>query len=118
MKLVNVEPESNALAAEVAEWGAHVTSVLGAVEVRRAVRRVRGDSARADAVLQETSLVDLDEGVRELAVQLGPPELRTLDALHLASAISLEDELGAFACYDTRLAGAAAREGIRVLTPG
>lgn len=117
VKLVNIEPESDALAAEVAEWGAHVTSVLGAVELRRAVRRVRGDSARADAVLEETSLLDLDEGVRELAVQLDPPELRTLDALHLASAISIEDDLGGFACYDVRLAAAAAREGIRVLTP-
>jgi hypothetical protein len=55
--------------------------------------------------------------VQDLASRLDPPELRTLDALHLASAISLEEDLGAFACYDERLANAAAREGLRVLAP-
>jgi predicted nucleic acid-binding protein len=68
-------------------------------------------------VLQRVSLVELDEGVRELAGGVEPVELRTLDALHLASAVSLEDDLGAFVCYDIRLAQAAALEGIRVLTP-
>jgi hypothetical protein len=116
VKLVQREAETEALAAEVANWGAHVTSVVGAVEVRRAARRAGVDPARADDVLQRVSLVELDEGVRELAGSVDPVELRTLDALHLASAVSLEDDLGAFVCYDTRLAQAAL-EGIRVLTP-
>jgi hypothetical protein len=117
VKLVNVESESIALASMVAEWSAHATSVLGAVEVRLAVRRSGGDMERAEAVLDSVSLVELDVGVRELAAMLEPVELRTLDALHVASAISLEDDLGALACYDARLAEAARREGVRVLSP-
>lgn len=117
VRLVNVEPESEALAAEVAKWGAHVTSVLGAVELRRAVRRSGGDAERAAAVLDRVALLDVDESVRELACSIGAPELRTLDALHLASAISLEDDLGAIACYDERLADAARAEGIEVISP-
>jgi hypothetical protein len=117
VKLVNAEPESIALADEVARWNAHVTSVVATVEVRRAVRRSQGDVARADAVLERTALIELDAGVRELAATIGTPELRTLDAIHLASAVSLEEELGAFACYDERLARAAADEGVRVVSP-
>lgn len=117
VKLVNVEPESGALAAEITRWNAYATSVLGAVELRRVVRRVSGDAPRADAVLEEVSLVELDEGIRELAARLDPPELRTLDSLHLASAVSLEDDVGGFACYDERLANAAADEGLLVIAP-
>jgi uncharacterized protein len=117
VKLVQREAETEALAAEVANWGAHVTSVVGAVEVRRAARRAGVDPARADDVLQRVSLVELDDGIRELAGSVEPVELRTLDALHLASAVSLEHDLGAFVCYEVRLARAVALEGIRVLTP-
>ena len=92
-----------------------MTSVVGAVEVgaRRVAPRFR---AACRQVLTRVSQLDVDAGVQELASRLSPPELRTLDALHLASAISLEDDLGAFACYDERLANAAARE-VRVLAP-
>jgi predicted nucleic acid-binding protein len=118
VKLVQVEPESHALTAEAARWRAHATSVVGMVETKRAARRVRADERRLEAVIARVALLELDEGVRQLAAELEPAELRTLDALHLASALSLEDDLGAFACYDARLAAAAAREGIGVLSPG
>lgn len=117
VKLVQLEPESKALASEVAQWPAHVTSVVGAVEVRRAARRSGADATRTDDVLARVSLLELDAGVCELAATLDPAELRTLDALHLASALSLEEELGAIVCYDERLARAAALEGVRVLAP-
>lgn len=117
VKLVQLEPQSGALVGEVARWRTHVTSVVGAVEVRRAARRSGADPARVDQVLERISLLELDDGIRALASAIEPPELRTLDALHLASAMSLEDDLGAIACYDERLAGAAALEGIAVVTP-
>ncbi len=117
VKLVQREPQTEALAIEVARWPAHVTSVIGAVEVRRAARRAGAPEARVDEVLASIALLELDAGVRELASRLEPPELRTLDALHLASAISVEDDVGAIACDDDRLAGAATREGITVLAP-
>jgi uncharacterized protein len=117
VKLVVLEPQSAALADEVGRWQGHLTSVVGAVEVRRAALRAGASAPRVDDVLTRVAQLDVDAGVLELASKLDPPELRTLDALHLASAISLEDDLGAFACYDERLANAAAREGLRVLAP-
>lgn len=117
VKLVQLEPETAALAGEVSRWDVHVTSVVGAVEARRAARRSGADPARVDAVLARTSLLELDDGVRELAATIEPPALRTLDAIHLASAIALEDDLGAIACYDDRLGRAAKSEGLRVVSP-
>ena len=117
VKLVVLEPQSAALAAEVGRWQGHVTSVVGAVEVRRAARRAGASAPRVDRSSPECRSWTWTLVCRSLRVRLDPPELRTLDALHLASAISLEDDLGAFACYDERLANAAAREGLRVLAP-
>jgi predicted nucleic acid-binding protein len=117
VKLVKRDAESEALLAEVKQWPSHVTSVVGAVEVRRAARRVGADAARTDAVVARVSLLELDERIRELAARVGPRDLRALDAIHLATAISLENDLGALACYDERLADASAREGIRVVAP-
>jgi hypothetical protein len=117
VKLVQLEPQSGALAREVARWRTHVTSVVGAVEVRRAARRSGADPARVDEVLRRISLIEFDAGIRELGSTIEPPELRTLDAIHLASAVSLEDDLGAIGCYDERLAAAAALEGIAVVSP-
>ena len=117
VKLVQLEPETAALVKEVSRWDVHVTSVVGAVEVRRAARRSGANPARVDAVLARMALLELDEGIRKLAATIEPPALRTLDAVHLASAIALEDDVGAIACYDDRLARAAKNERLRVVTP-
>lgn len=118
VKLVHPEPETPAFEREVTRWVSHVTSVVGAIELRRAGRRRGVDGRRLEDVLARTTLFDLDEGVRELAATIEPATVRTLDAIHLATAIALEDDLGAIACYDDRLARAAKREGIRVVSPG
>lgn len=117
VKLVRREAETDALVGEITDWRAHATSVIGAVEVQRAANRAGADPARVDELLRRLSLLDVDDGVRELASTIAPGKLRTLDAIHLASAISLEDDLGALACYDEQLRNAAAREGIPVLSP-
>jgi len=117
VKLVLREPESDALGAELGRFAAHVTSVIGAIELQRAVRRAGLPPAQAEAVLARVGLVALDESVREQAMLIGDPLLRTLDAIHLATAISIAGELDGFACYDTRLAGEAARAGLTVLAP-
>ena len=54
----------------------------------------------------------------ERAADLAPPELRSLDALHLATALELGGELGRFFCYDSRLARAAAALSVDVQHPG
>jgi predicted nucleic acid-binding protein len=121
MKLVRQEDETSALA----EWlsvrpeQTVVTSELGRVEVLRAARRVGGQVAtEARAVAGDLDLVPLDRAVQDLACDIANPLLRTLDALHLASAVLLGEELTAFIAYDRRLAAAAQDAGLVVATPG
>lgn len=64
-----------------------------------------------------TDLIEVDAQVLDLAGRLPPESLRSLDALHLASALSVW-RVDGFLTYDLRLAEAAAGHGLRVLTPG
>ena len=121
MKLVRQEEGSTALV----EWLAGhteepvISSELGRVEVLRAARRV-GDLvvAEARAVVDELDLVPLDRTVQDVACDLGDPLLRSLDSLHLASALLLGTELTTFISYDHRLTDAARVAGLVVATPG
>lgn len=63
------------------------------------------------------SLIELDVDIRTAAEALGPPELRTLDAIHIATAQTLGDSLGALIAYDERLLAAAGVAGIPALSP-
>lgn len=121
LKLVRAEAETDALQ----EWLTHhhdqplVTSEVGRVEVLRAARRVGARvQAEARVLLGDLDLVPLDRSVQDLASDIADPLLRTLDALHLASAVLLTDHLTAFVAYDHRLAGAAQAEGLVVAAPG
>jgi uncharacterized protein len=116
VKLVREERETDALIEELTRWPERISSVVGAIEVRRAGRRAtHGD--RADAVIAELALLPLDERVVQLAVS-SAPELRTLDAIHLATALTIRGDLAAFCCYDRRLSEAAAGAGLTVVAPG
>lgn len=119
MKLVREEPETRALAAWLAGQPEQpvVTSELGRVEVLRATRRAGSDVAEARAVMDDVDLVPLDHAVQDLACDVGEPLLRTLDALHLASALLLRDDLDAFVAYDLRLLEAAREAGLPVASP-
>ena len=121
LKLVVPERETDALIAALAGYPDRVTSRLSAVECRRAVRRSGGKAnvlARLDHVLSACTLLHLDETVMRLAETIGPPELRSLDAIHLASALSLGDYPAAFVAYDARLLRAAKTLKLNVLAPG
>lgn len=121
MKLVRQEDETEALRSwlEVRPEQPAVTSELGRVEVLRAARRLGGQvMVEARAIVGDLDLVPLDRAVQDVACELGEPPLRTLDALHLASALLLGDELTAFVAYDQRLAEAAMAAGLRVSVPG
>ncbi|MDQ3416595.1 MAG: type II toxin-antitoxin system VapC family toxin [Actinomycetota bacterium] len=121
MKLIRPEEETAALG----EWlrgrpdSPVVTSELGRVEVLRAARRVGGQApTEARAVVAELDLIPLDRVAQDLACDIADPPLRTLDALHLASALMLRDELITFIAYDHRLTAAAKATGLSVVTPG
>jgi len=120
MKLVRREEETAALRdwLSVRPEQPVVTSELGRVEVLRAARRVGGRApTEARAVLGDLDLVPLGRAVQDLACDIATPLLRTLDALHLASAVLLSEELTAFIAYDHRLVAAQAA-GLVVATPG
>ncbi|MGH9114763.1 MAG: hypothetical protein ACRDWW_02940 [Acidimicrobiales bacterium] len=72
----------------------------------------------ARALLGDVDLAPLDRAVQDLACDVGAPVLRTLDALHLASAVLLRDALTAFVAYDDRLVSVAQAAGLPATTPG
>ena len=118
VKLVVAEPESKALREVLGVWPERVSSVVARIEVELAARRIGGGAIRrARTVLSRIGLIDLDKDVILRAVSLEPTALRTLDAIHLATAISLDRDLGALCAYDARLGAAAAGNAIDVLSP-
>lgn len=118
-KLVTAEAESDALH----DWiqkddPTLVASDLARTELMRAVRRVSPERAPlVRAVLDSLVLLKASSAIFESAGRLDPVGLRSLDALHLASALELGDDLESFVTYDDRLAEAARLQGLSVLTP-
>ncbi|MGI8730912.1 MAG: type II toxin-antitoxin system VapC family toxin [Solirubrobacteraceae bacterium] len=118
IKLVRTEPESPALLADLGGGPDLVSSALLVVEGRRAAARYGTVAeARARAALSTITLLPIDNTILEHAASLPPPVLRSLDALHLATATSLGDDSGHFYCYDVRLGSAAAMLGLDVRQP-
>ena len=118
-KLVVAEPASEAMASWAAAHEAGVvTSDLLRTELLRATRRAApGQMRRARAVLDALTLVNLTPATFERAATLDPEELRSLDALHLAAALELGDELDGVVTYDDRMAAAASLYGVAVIAP-
>jgi predicted nucleic acid-binding protein len=119
VKLVVREPESRSLREFVRDRTARVSSRVLTVELLRAVQRANASSAgQARSLLAVMQFVELDEQIAGRAAELEPAGLRSLDAIHLASALELGDELDAFVTYDVRQADAALALGLTVATPG
>lgn len=118
IKLVRAEPESSALRADLSPASELVSSALLGLEARRAAARYgEPASTRAEAALAAVTLVPIDTPVLDRAARLTPVQMRSLDALHLATALSLGDDLGRLYCYDERLAAAATAAGVDVRAP-
>ena len=118
VKLVVPEPETKALRDLLRSWPERVSSVVALIEVERVARRIGGGTIRrARTVLSRIALVELDDEVVGIAAALEPPALRTLDAIHLGTALSLRSDLGAVCAYDARLSAAAASKSLEVLAP-
>jgi predicted nucleic acid-binding protein len=122
VKLIRREPETDALADWLDEhqptpW---VSSTLVEVELARALRRT--DSSlltHVPAMLARIARYDIDDVVRAAAAAFPDPELRSLDAIHLATAAAVfARRLTAFVCYDQRLLSAAIAAGLPPQSPG
>jgi hypothetical protein len=120
VKLAVLEPETASLERVAADQDALLTSEVGAIELRRALGRTGRPEAlrRVDEVLDAVHLAVLTPAIRGLAGRLPPPSLRTLDAIHVATASALSLDGLAFVTYDDRQADAARAVGLRVLQPG
>jgi uncharacterized protein len=118
VKLVVPEPESAALRAELSQWSRRVSSALVRAELIRASVRV-GTGARrlAERMLATLDLIAVDDAILDAAGRLRPPELRTLDAIHLASAQVLGSALGGLVAYDTRLLESAKAARLPTIVP-
>ncbi|NKE57974.1 type II toxin-antitoxin system VapC family toxin [Lentzea sp. PSKA42] len=118
VKLVRAEAETDDLVAWLGERADLVTSSLARVELMRALRE-EGEAEKRQAA---TILVDIDQvpmtfDLLDAAGAL-PQPVRSLDAIHLASAIRLRDVLEAFVAYDKRLLAAADEVGLLTVAPG
>jgi predicted nucleic acid-binding protein len=120
VKLVFDETESAALA----EWLTvradvpKVSSDLSTIELLRTCRRVDEEAVEgANLLLGGIDLLPMDRAIVEKAASLVPTALRSLDAIHLASALSVKTNLTALVAYDDRLCSAAVEAGIEVVSP-
>lgn len=125
VKFVHEEAESDALRSYLVDADI-VSSELVLTEIPRAVRRavaqdptLPGDVllTRAGELIDALALRALDRALLAGAGALAEPALRALDAIHVASAVSL-DPIEAFVTYDERQAAAARLAGLRTVAPG
>jgi uncharacterized protein len=117
VKIVVEEAESLALARYLAGLPGdnRLTAAIARTELLRAVARRGVAVENAHSVLARLNFVTVTTSVLDVAAEIRP-ELRTLDAIHLAAAMSVP-ELRALVTYDNRLAEAATATGLAVVSP-
>ena len=117
-KLVQPEPESDALRLYLAARPNRATSMVGKVEVLRFAQRYSpAATAAAELILGAMTLIELDSPLAGTASGLPPAVLRSLDAIHVASALSFGDQLAGVVTYDVRMQEAARAAGLNVAAP-
>ena len=120
VKLVVAEPESSALVEFLRGRSERLSSAVALAEIPRALRGAgfgASERRRSREVLARIALVDVDRRILAAAAALDPPGLRTLDAIHLATALAVREDLAALVTYDRRLAAAAERVHLEVSAP-
>lgn len=121
LKLLHQEAESAALTDWLSARAGTpvVSSALANVEVTRACRRVNPEALpAAKTLLAGLDIIPLTGAVIDEAGNVGETTLRSLDAIHLASALSIRSDLSNFIAYDHRLCDAATAAGLELVTPG
>ncbi|MGI8848381.1 MAG: type II toxin-antitoxin system VapC family toxin [Candidatus Dormibacteria bacterium] len=119
VKLAVREPESAALRRYLRRRPPLVTSALARTEVARALLPL-GEQAiqRGLDVLTAIDVMRINDRVLDAAGRLLPAQLRSLDAIHLATAQQLGTDLARVVTYDDRMAAAATEVGWAVTSPG
>jgi uncharacterized protein len=119
VKTVIKEPESAALTTWLRDKDDLAACDLVRVEAIRAVRLSDPAAvARARSVVATLILIRIDDAVYEMAAELEPPLLRSLDAIHLSAALSLGPDLAGVVTYDQRMSEGAHALGLTVEAPG
>jgi predicted nucleic acid-binding protein len=117
VKLVIREVESDAVDRYLTDADM-VSSTLLLVEARRGtLRRAPAKLPHLDLVLRRVEMIEISSAVVEAASRLPDPALRSLDAIHLATALLVREDVEAVLTYDDRLAAAAAAHGLAVTAP-
>ena len=112
------EPDTPAIRRELAHFERHISSGLSSVELHRL--GLRENLLRHVAELLSGSvLIPIDEEILAAAKTIAPATVSTLDAIHLATAVSLSKagKLDALMTYDRQLAIGAREHGLEVLAP-
>lgn len=118
VKLVLTEAESAVLDKHLGPRLNPISCAVVEVEVVRAVRRQSSAAvARARRLLAPIEMIDVDEPLLRAAADIEDPSLRSLDAVHVAAALSLGTDLAELVTYDQRMAETASNLGLTVSAP-
>jgi uncharacterized protein len=120
VKLMRPEPETDALIEALSSWPVRLASEIVVVELACTARRLGGGELldRAEAIAEGLDLLPFSTMIREraAAAAFNPPQ-RALDAIHLATALQLGDDLDVLIAYDDQLCRAADGYGLQVRSP-
>ena len=117
VKLIHHERESLALFELLNQEIEACTSAVSEIEVVRTLSRLGVLRDEADDALRGFYVVGIDAAIRARAARLTPPTVRSLDAIHLATALEVGADLS-LVTYDERMADAARAQGLKVVQPG
>jgi predicted nucleic acid-binding protein len=119
VKLFKAERETNAFRAALGDWPVQVASELIRVEAVCTARRLGDENvlARANEAIERINLIPISPEIMELATGAHTPPLRAMDAIHLATALTMREDLGAFFAYDSDLSAAARAHRLNSLAP-
>lgn len=119
VKLFKAERETQAFRTALTDWPVQVASELIRVEAICTARRLGGRDVlqRANVALERINLIPLTAEIVELATDAYTPPLRAMDAIHLATALTMRDDLGAMFVYDSDLHAAAGAHHLNPIAP-
>ncbi len=119
VKLFKAERETDAFRDALRDWPVQVASELIRVEAVCTARRLGGEDVlqRAHETLQRISLIPLSAEIVELATAAHTPPLRAMDAIHLATALTIREDIGAVFVYDGDLHAAVGAHHLNPLAP-